>query len=281
MATFFNQATLSYAGGTVNSNVTTGELIEALSANKTAVTGTYAQNADVTYIINVNNTADTPFTGLTVTDNLGAYDFEGQTLQPLDYVEGSVNYFVNGVLQPTPAVTAGPPLVISGVTVPANGTATLLYTARTNGFAPPAQGSSITNSAAVTGNVTPIVVTETVTARAEPILSITKSLNPVTVTENGQLTYTFVIQNLGNTAAVATDNLVITDTFNPVLRDITVTYNGTPWSAPANYTYNPVTGLFTTGIGQITLPAATYTQAPNGEWSVTPGTATLTVTGTV
>jgi hypothetical protein len=41
MATFFNQATLTYRGGATNSNIVTGEIREVLSANKTA---TYTQD---------------------------------------------------------------------------------------------------------------------------------------------------------------------------------------------------------------------------------------------
>ena len=41
MATFFNQATLSYSGGVVNSNITSGEIVEVLSVTKTAVGGEY------------------------------------------------------------------------------------------------------------------------------------------------------------------------------------------------------------------------------------------------
>ena len=49
-----------------------------------------------------------------------------------------------------------------------------------------------------------------------------------------------------------------------------------------NYTYNEATGLFATLAGQITVPAATYTQDPTpGAYSVTPGISTLVVTGTI
>lgn len=34
MATFTNQATLTYNGGTVNSNIVTGELVQVLTASK-------------------------------------------------------------------------------------------------------------------------------------------------------------------------------------------------------------------------------------------------------
>ena len=111
MATFFNQATLSYSGGTVNSNITSGEIIEVLSANKTAVYDEYNQGTDITYIINVVNSGAIAYNGLTLTDDLGAYPFGDPpiTLQPLDYIDGSVKYFVNGILQPAPTITPGPP----------------------------------------------------------------------------------------------------------------------------------------------------------------------------
>ena len=53
MATFTNQATLRYNGNVVNSNITTGELLEVLSATKTAVIDTYSQGSDITYVINI------------------------------------------------------------------------------------------------------------------------------------------------------------------------------------------------------------------------------------
>ena len=41
MPTFFNQATLTFNDTVINSNITTGELLEVLSVTKTAVTDTY------------------------------------------------------------------------------------------------------------------------------------------------------------------------------------------------------------------------------------------------
>ena len=107
-------------------------------------------------------------------------------------------------------------------------------------------------------------------------------MNPGVVAENGQLTYTFLIENYGNTEASAADNVVITDTFNPILTGISVSYNGMAWAEPANYTYNETNGSFATVAGQITVPAATFTQdAVTGIITTTPGTATVTVTGTI
>ncbi len=283
MATIYNQATLTYSGGTVSSNVTSGELLEVLTVTKTAVVDEYTQGSDVTYAVNIMNSGSAAYTGLTLTDDLGAYQFGETTLQPMDYVAGSVKYFVDGVLQTAPTVTAGPPLVISGISVPAGSTATVLYTANANDYAPMSVGGSITNTVTVGGNgVSDITASATVTAASNPVLEIEKSMSPTSVAENGTITYTFVISNTGNAEAEATDDVVVTDTFSPVLSDITVTYNGEPWATPANYSYDETSGVFSTVSGAITVPAATYTQDPaTGMWASEPGTATLTVTGTI
>ena len=282
MAIFYNQATLSYNDNVTNSNIVTGEIAEVLAAAKNALTDTYSAGDTVTYIVSVTNAGAVAYTNLTVTDDLGAYEAGGETYTPLTYVEDTVNVYVNGVLQPTPAVVAGPPLVISGITVPAGGNAVIAYQARVNSFAPLAGGSEITNTATVSGaGITPVTATETISVANEAVLTITKSLNPEVVTENGQLTYTFVIQNIGNTPAVATDNAVVTDTFDPILDPISVTYNGTAWTEGVQYTYNETTGQFATVASYITVPAATYTQDATGAWVVTPGVSVLRVTGTV
>ncbi len=283
MATFFNQATLSYSGGTVNSNIATGEIIEVLSATKIAATDSYTPGSDITYAVNIVNSGAVAFNGLTLNDNLGEYTFGTGNVQPLEYVGGSVRLFVNGVLQATPTVTGTNPLTVTNINIPENGVATLLYTARVNNFANPEAGGTIINTATINGGgITEITVDETITADSAPNLAINKSVSPTTVTENGQITYTFTINNIGNAVADATDNVIITDTFNPILSNITVTYNGTTWTEGVNYTYNQATGLFATNIGQITVPAATYTQdTTTGIWTTDPGVATVTVTGTV
>ena len=284
MATFQNQATLTYGGNVTTSNVVTGELQQAVSVAKYAVSDTYTQGEVLTYVISLVNSGTTPLTELTVTDNLGAYVLNGNDLVPLDYVADSLAYYVGGVLQPTPVIAATDPLVVTGITVPAGGNAFLVYQARVNEFASPAQGGSVTNTVTVTGTAlpAPITASETVTSDSEAFLTIGKSLNPTTVSEGDRLTYTFVIQNFGNTPVLATDDAVVTDNFDPILSDLTVTFNGAVWAEGVQYTYDDTTGVFATIPANITVPAATYTQNPaTGAWSVVPGVSTLVVVGTV
>lgn len=283
MATFTNKATLSYTGGTVDSNIVTGELLEVLTATKTAVMDDYSARDEVTYVIVIRNTGTSPLGGITVTDDLGGYEYGEETLYPLTYVAGSVNYYINGILQPAPAVTAGPPLVFSGLNIPAGGNAMIIYEAEVNSFAPLAAGSAIVNTAEITGGglSTPLTVSETVNAESRADLTISKAVCPPTVTENGQLTYTFIIQNTGSAEAVATDNIVVSDVFSPILDPITVTLNGVTLTEGTDYTYDPTTGQFSTTAGGITVPAADFVRAPDGSWSVSPGFAELVVTGTV
>ena len=284
MAIFSNQATLTYNGTSTNSNIAYGEILDVLAATKTAIEGTYAPGQLVTYVVTLRNTGTAPLAGLTVTDDLGGYLFNGTTVYPLTYETNSAALFIDGVPQAAPAVTAGPPLVITGLTIPAGGDLVLVYQARANEFANPTAEGTIINTITVAGDGlnAPVTATETVTSTTAPLLNITKSISPAQVVDNDRVTYTFLIQNTGNEAVVATDNAAITDTFDPILTALTVTFNGAAWTDGVQYNYNAGTGLFTTVPGQITVPAATYTQDPvTGAYSLTPGIATLVVTGTI
>ena len=284
MAIFSNQATLTYNGSSTNSNIAYGEILDVLAATKTAIEESYTPGELVTYAVTLRNTSNAALTGLTVTDDLGGYIFNGTTVYPLTYEAGSVTLFTNGVPQSAPAVAPGPPLVFSGITVPAGGDVVLVYQARANAYADPAAGGTIDNTVTVTGDglSAPITATETVTAAAVPELTISKSITPAQVVDNERVTYTFVIQNAGNQPVVATDDATVTDTFNPILTALAVTFDGVVWTQGVQYNYNETTGLFSTVPGQILVPAATYTQDPvTGAYTVTPGIATLVVTGTI
>jgi len=288
MAFFTNQATLTYNGIVTSSNIVTGTLQNGLTVTKTAVLDTYAVGDSRAFVVSISNPANTAVTALTVTDNLGAYTAEGETIYPLTYEEGSLLAFADGELQPAPTVEVGPPLVITGIEVPANGNVILVYSARVNAFAPPIQGGEIVNCVTLgnQGGVErcrqePVMACETITAEEEAVLTVSKSLDPDVVSDGDEITFTFVIQNTGNTGAGEGDDVVITDTFELPLSDVVVRLDGEELTQGAQYTYDAATGAFSTVAGVITVPAATFEQQEDGTWTTSPGAATLTVTGTV
>ena len=284
MATFTNQATLTYRGSVVNSNIVTGEIPETLTLTKDALSVTYEPNGSVIYIVNVVNSGDRAYSALTLSDDLGAYAFGTGTVTPLTFTEGSLSYYIDGVLQPATAISVAPPLTVSGLSLPANSVLTVVYRAEVNEFAPLGADGQIVNTATLTGGglTAPLSDSATVTVGETPRLDITKAITPVVIGADGQVTYTLTILNYGNTATVATDNVTVTDTFDPILDPISVTYNGVAWTAGADYTYNSTSGEFSSAPGAVTVPAATYVQDPDsGAWSVTPGQAVITVTGTI
>ena len=74
----------------------------------------------------------------------------------------------------------------------------------------------------------------------------------------------------------------MSDLFDPILSDLSVSLNGQPLTVTTDYSYSQTTGQFDTVPGKITVPAATYAQnTATGDWVVTPGEAVLTVSGTV
>ncbi len=284
MATFYNKATLSFGGETINSNTTEAELLIGLELTKTAFNTSYTPGGNIVYSITLQNNSSTPYNALTLYDNLGAYEYEGATLVPLDYVDGSIYYYLNGILQATPTVNTDNGLQIIGIDIPAGATATFIYETRANEFAPLAGGLSITNTASTDGGTGVGVRTasETVPVRNSVELTIAKAVCPAVVTDNAVLTYTIIVQNLGNTAVLATDGVIVSDVFNPALGGITVSLNGTPLLEGTGYTYNEATGEFSTVNGAISVDAASYTRdSVSGAVITTPGVAVLTISGTV
>ena len=283
MATFQNYAILSYNGQTTVSNLVTGEIVDSLRITKTAVAEAYTPGGSITYAVSILNGGTADYSALTLSDDLGAYPFDGETLVPLDYQAGSLQYFVNGVPAPAPTVTIARSLSVAEITVPAGGNAMILYAVKANDYAPPCAEGQIANTATLTGAALTeaLTATATLSPQCEAELSISKAITPAAVRQSGEISYTFVIENNGGAAAEAADNVSVTDTFSPVLGNLTVTLNGSVLN-PSQYTYNSVTGVFATVPGAITVPAADFIQDPDtGVWTRSPGVATLTVSGTI
>ena len=281
MATFQNYATLTYNGQTAVSNLVTGEITSGLRMTKTAIAETYVMGGSVTYVLSLINSDASEHDGLILNDDLGAYVFREEMLAPLRYVKGSARCFVNGELQESLTVTDGPPLRIEGLRIPAGGNMIILYQTEVTAFAPLCGNGKVQNTATLTGNgITEALTAVSVLAPECGVdLGISKAIEPAAVTDNGEITYTFLITNRGSRATEETDNLSVRDHFDPILREITVTLDG-QLLTEEQYQYDAADGLFTINPGVVQVPAAVFAQDPElGIWSVKPVTAVLTVSG--
>ena len=282
MATFYNQAQISLGGTVTNSNITEGEIVSGLTLTKTAASSDYGPGDGITYVVTIVNNGLEDISGLVLTDDLGRFTFGTLTLTPLTYVSGSILYYIDGVLQAAPTVTVDNGLQISGVSVPAGGNTTVIYEARANSYAPLDAQASITNTVIGTGVACELTDTATVPTRDEPKLTISKSVCPAVVTCSGDVTYTIVVQNTGNTAVLATDDLIVSDNFVPVLSGITVTLNGQGLEEGTQYSYDAQTGAFTTLPGAVPVDAASFVRdSLTGLITTTPGVAVLVISGKI
>lgn len=283
MATFYNQATLNLGTTTIPSNVTEGEILSTITLTKASATTSYTRGGEVTYVITLTNSGTRDSAPLTLVDNLGEYSpTAGCTaLVPISYIDSSLLYYVNGIPTTPPTVTVAGELTVSGIIIPAGGTVTLIYTGTVNELASLTIGSEIVNTATLTC-YEDASDTASVPVREETNLSITKSLCPTTVGIDGEVSYTFIIQNSGNKEVLATDSLTVRDVFTPPLSNLTVTVNGTPLAEGTGYTYDETSGEFQTLDGALTVPSATYTRDPvSCAVGIVPGYTTVVVRGNV
>lgn len=289
--TITNRATVSYSAngvaGSAVSNLATTTLQGPLNITKASMESDYRANSRLTYILTLDNTASSPLTNVTVTDNLGTFSYQPDvsvpavSVTPLSYV-GPSRLYIDGTFSQllTPAVS-GDTITYTLPSIPANTTALIIYDVAANGNAPLTAESAITNTATAvaTGFAEPVTATHTVTAASYADIRIIKSMTPDPVTEGSNLTYTFTIYNYGNTEA---DSVVLTDTFTPApAAPLTVTVNGQEVPA-SDYTY--AGGVFTLPAPAgtaITVPAATLTTGSTGAVTVSPGTTLITVTGII
>ena len=57
MAIFYNRATLTFNGQSLNSNQVSGEITESLTITKNAISGSYSIGDNIAYAISISNTA--------------------------------------------------------------------------------------------------------------------------------------------------------------------------------------------------------------------------------
>lgn len=280
MPAFTNQALLTYSDNlTALSNIANGNITEPFAMSKTAVNGDYVYNDDVTYVITVTNSSAAPLSNVTLTDTLGSYSYGTPpiTLYPLTFV-GPVLYYINGVHQANIVPTQTTPTLILVIpSIPAGGNVTLVYEVNVNQYAQLGVQSTITNTTALP-ELSGITDSETIVTEDVPQLAITKNISPNPIIDNQTATFTFIIDNYGNTAST---DVVFTDTFNPILSNVVVTNDGNLLILNTDYTYNVVSGLLTILAGHLTVPAASYSQDDDGVVTTTPGSTTVVVTGNV
>ncbi len=278
-----NIAQLNYNGVVTNSNETSGNYANTVNVTKYAVESNYSKGDDITYVVSVANSNTTPLTEVSIVDNLGTYTVtQGVNVTPLTYVTNSAQIYVNGILlNPAPTITpTANSLTIGEITIPPFGSATFVYQGLVNQYAPLSTGSAITNQVTVSAKelANSIVETDVVNVQNAPSLLINKTLTPPLLLPGQPITYTFTIQNNGNTATQLTDTVQVNDVFDPPLNNIVVTLNGSVINPPA-YSYDVDSGVFIADIGIV--PAATTQQTTStGIVTLSPGTSVLTVTGT-
>lgn len=285
--TITNQARLQFSYGettaTASSNIASTIMQGPLTASKSVLESAYRAESELTYIITLSNSGAAALTAMKITDDLGTYAVTPTLSVPALFYTGPAQLYINGVfsasLTPEPALNS---IVFTIPQLAAGANAMLIYKVQVSGDAPLAVGSEITNTAVIraTNLSEPLTVSETIDVSEYADVNIMKAMSPNPVTDGGTLTYTFTIQNYGNTAAT---NVVLSDAFSPIPNPITVTVDGTVLSA-ADYDYT--NGVLTlpgpASAYSLSIPAATFTQdAATGAVTINPGVVTIVVTGTI
>ena len=285
--TITNRANLRYTYGavteTVASNLASTVLDDPLSVTKSSLEAAYRDGEPITYIITVTNGSTATLSNVTITDDLGTYaPSAGVEATPLTYV-GPAQLFSDGVFSEelTPVI-ASDSVTFTIPEIAPDTTATILYKAEPNAYAPVVAGSEITNTASFVPAVgtEPITASHTIPAEEYAAVTIEKEMTPNPITDGAALVNTFTITNTGNTEAT---DLVLTDAFMMPLSNVVITVNGvTVPSSDYAFAGNTLTLPTPSAQTELTVPATTYTQDPaTGAVTSVPGVTTVVVTGTI
>lgn len=289
MATIItNRATVNYSYGRSSavsvSNTASAVLNGTLEISKVALSNAYRAGGDITYIITVTNSGNGDSGDITVTDDLGSIVFGNGKLKTLDYI-GPTQLYIGGkyVSALTPITT------VDGISfnigsLPIGETAGIIYVARANQNASSALGESITNTATARRFCDcpcdfPSSASATVSAEAYGDLRVIKSVCPNPVVCGEQINYIIDLYNYGNTEV---GNVVLSDTFDPLLTDLNVSVDGSVIPA-SQYDYiNGTLTLPNRSGSEITVPAASFTRnAQSGAVNINPGHVRITLTGSI
>lgn len=283
MATsLLNRAQVSYTfngtTGSAVSNQTNTTLLDefTMDVTKEALVTEVRAGDTAAYIVRVDNTGAGTLLGITVTDDLGA---AACGPAELTYVEGSVEFYVNGDSVEGTATPGTDGITFAVATPLAPGdNLIVVYLARLSETA----AEPVTNTATVTANTSETaaaVVTAEASATITPTvfadITVFKAADRATVMNGDTLTYTFTLMNTGAEAATGVE---FTDAFPAEFTVTGVSYTvgtvTTPVS-PADYDITVPNTLTMPADGstlELTVPAAT---------EAGPGILTITVTGTV
>lgn len=281
-----NQASLSFRNQTLLSNTVEGSLTPVFSYEKSAAATGYRSGSILTYQCVASNTGDTAVSGVTLTDNLGRYDWTYLLWRfPLQYVYGSAVLTLidsTGVRSGTVDVDFSFDGMIFTFDIPARTTAWLTYNAQVTPYANLTLGATIVNTAVLAPPAPYASLTDSYTLPVEAYtdLRIAKQLSPNPAIQGQPLTITLNLSNYGNTAVSSQDAATVSDRISPLLTNLTVTGGSAPWTQGVQYSYDPVTGLFQTLPGAFSLAAATFTQSTFGVWQADPSSFAIVITGT-
>ena len=200
------------AGGTdPRCTTTVTVLVPALAITKTATASTTTPGSTVGFTITVDDTGQTPYTGITVTDPLGGVLNDAIYNNNAIASSGSVSY-------------ASPTLTWTGDLTP-GATATITYSVTVNN--PDTGDKHLINTVttAATGSNCPAGSTDPACTATVidliPALTITKTATVSTTTPGSTVGYTITVADTGQTPYAAAQ---VTDTLAGVLGD--AAYNG-------------------------------------------------------